>query len=108
MKKVLFVDDDSGVVQGLKRMLRPLRNEWDMHFVTSGQEALDLLESNTFDVIVSDMRMSGINGAELLSRVREKYPHMVRIILSGYSDQDLLLKAVRAAHQFLTKPLFDN
>ncbi len=104
MKKVIFVDDDSSLISGLKRMMRPLRNEWDMYFVLSGQEALDLLETDAFDVIVSDMRMPGINGAELLIKVREKYPYMVRIILSGYSDQDLLLKAVRPAHQFLTKP----
>ncbi len=104
MKKVLFVDDDPSLINGLKRMLRPLRKEWEMHFVLGGQEALDLLAESPFDVIVSDMRMPGINGAELLSRVREHYPHMIRIILSGYSDQDLLLKAVRPAHQFLSKP----
>ncbi len=104
MKKVLFVDDDPSLINGLKRMLRPLRKEWEMHFALSGQEALDLLAESRFDVIVSDMRMPGINGAELLARVRELYPHMIRIILSGYSDQDLLLKAVRPAHQFLSKP----
>ncbi|HID38707.1 MAG TPA: response regulator, partial [Calditrichaeota bacterium] len=104
MKKVLFVDDDPSLISGLKRMLRPLRKEWEMHFVPGGQEALDLLAESRFDVIVSDMRMPGMNGAELLARVRELYPHMIRIILSGYSDQDLLLKAVRPAHQFLSKP----
>ncbi len=104
MKKVLFVDDDQGIINGLKRIMRSLRNEWDMRFVLDGQSALELLEKERFDVIVSDMRMPGINGAELLSRVREKYPYMIRIILSGYSDQDLLLKAVRPAHQFLSKP----
>ncbi len=104
MKKVLFVDDDQGIINGLKRIMRSLRNEWEMHFVLDGQSALDILEKERFDVIVSDMRMPGINGAELLSRVREKYPYMIRIILSGYSDQDLLLEAVRPAHQFLSKP----
>lgn len=104
MKKVLFVDDDAGVINGLKRMLRPLRNEWEMHFAHSASEALALLAGGRFDVIVSDMRMPGMNGADLLAQVRDKYPHMIRIILSGYSDQDLLLKAVRPAHQFLTKP----
>jgi len=103
-KKVIFVDDEPGVLQGLRRMMRPLRDEWEMYFVESGEETLKLLASDFFDVIVSDMRMPGMNGGELLAIVREKYPHMVRIILSGYSDQDLLLKAVRPAHQFLTKP----
>ncbi len=104
MKKVLFVDDEPSLINGLKRMLRPLRNEWEMHFVLSGQEALDVLATSHYDVIVSDMRMPGINGAELLARIRDLYPHMIRIILSGYSDQELLLKAVRPAHQFLSKP----
>ena len=104
MKRVLFVDDEPNVLRGLRRMMHSLRNEWEMYFVESGQKALDLLSSNRFDVIVSDMKMPVMNGAELLSIVREKYPHMIRIILSGYSDQDLLLKTVRPAHQFLTKP----
>ena len=104
MKKVLFVDDEPDVLRGLRRMLRAMRDEWEMYFVESGPEALALLEQDHFDVIVSDMRMPGMNGAELFARVREKYPHMIRIILSGFSDQSLLSKAARHSHQFLTKP----
>lgn len=104
MKRVLFVDDDPSLVSGLKRMLRPLRKEWDMHFVISGEAALELIKNQPFDVIVSDMRMPGMNGVELLSIIQKQYPHIVRIILSGYSDQDLLLKSVRPTHMFLTKP----
>jgi putative nucleotidyltransferase with HDIG domain len=104
MKKILFVDDDPSILNGLKRMLRPLSNEWDMHFVLSADAALNLLEEGIFDVIVSDMRMQGMDGAELLGLVQKNYPHMVRIIFSGYADQDLVQKALRPAHQYLSKP----
>lgn len=105
MKKLLFVDDDEQALNALKRVLRPLYNEWNMHFVSSASEALNILEKNPFDVIISEMRMPVMNGADLLAEVRNKYPHMIRIILSGYSDEDTLLKAVQTAHQFLSKPI---
>ncbi len=104
MKKILFVDDELFVIEGLKRMLRPLRNEWEMKFAVSGPEALKILEKESIDVIVSDMRMPGMDGAELLSIVMKKYPNVIRIILSGYSEQGLILKSVRPSHQFHSKP----
>jgi CheY-like chemotaxis protein len=104
MKRVLFVDDDANVRDGLKRMLRPFRHEWEMEFAASGQAALEILSRGTFDVIVTDMRMPGINGAELLAEVARCHPHMVRIVLSGNEDQDLRMKAAVTAHQYLSKP----
>ncbi len=104
MKKILFVDDQPSVLQGLQRMLYGMRGEWDTSFAGSGQEALDLLEGERFDVIVSDMRMPGMDGAQLLAEVRERYPYIVRIVLSGYSDQETVLRSVAAAHQYLSKP----
>ena len=85
-------------------MLRPFRKEWSLAFAQNGREALEILEKEEFDVIVSDMRMPGIDGAELLSTVREKYPDMVRIILSGQSDQEKIIRSVGPSHQFLSKP----
>ncbi len=102
--RVLFVDDESRVLEGLKRMLRPFRKEWSLSFAKDGREALEILGKEPFDVIVSDMRMPGIDGAELLSTVREKYPNMVRIILSGQSDQEKIVRSVGPSHQFLSKP----
>ncbi|MBN2208899.1 MAG: HDOD domain-containing protein [Candidatus Coatesbacteria bacterium] len=104
MKRIIFVDDEPSVLQGLQRMLYGMRGEWDTSFAGSGQEALDLLERERFDVIVSDMRMPGMDGAQLLVEVRERYPWIVRIVLSGYSDQETLLRSVAAAHQYLSKP----
>ena len=103
-RKILFVDDELNVLQGLKRMLRGMRNEWDMAFAESGEEAMRLLEADPFEVVVTDMRMPGMNGAELLKRVQEKHPEIVRIVLSGHSEQELILKSVRTAHQYLSKP----
>ena len=103
-RQVLFVDDEPLILEGLKRMLRGLRDEWDMHFVDSGENALALMGKRGIDVVVSDMRMPGMNGAELLNRVMEKHPQTVRLILSGYADRDLILGCLRSTHQYLCKP----
>lgn len=103
-KQILFVDDEPMILQGLKRMLRGLRSEWDMTFVQSGHEALDKMAEESFDVIVSDMRMPEIDGAKLLYEVKKRFPHMVRVILSGQSDNEMIMKTVKSAHQFLSKP----
>lgn len=102
--RVLFVDDETNVLQGLARMLRPMREKWEMAFAESGEEALGLLTRGDFHVIVTDMRMPGMDGSRLLEQVKELYPHMVRIILSGHSDPVMILKSVGAAHQYLAKP----
>jgi len=103
-RSILFVDDETKILQGLKRMLRSMRKQWDMHFVTSGKDALEALDVRPMDVVVSDMRMPGMDGAQLLSEVQRRHPQMVRIVLSGHSDQELTLKAVSPAHQYLSKP----
>ncbi|NVK20344.1 MAG: HDOD domain-containing protein [Methylocystaceae bacterium] len=102
--KILFVDDEKNVLQGLRRMLRPKRNEWDMQFVASGPDALEVMKSDEIDIVISDMRMPGMDGAELLARVRDLRPETVRIILSGYAEQESVLKTIGPAHQFLGKP----
>ena len=104
MKKILFVDDEPLVLDGLQRMLRPMRAEWEMVFVKSGHEALELMSQTPFDVVVSDMRMPQMNGAELLAEVLKRYPQTVRLILSGHADKDLTLKCVGSTHQYLAKP----
>ncbi len=103
-QRILFVDDEPNILKGLQRSLRPLRKRWDMSFVESGKAALKKLEGTAFDVIISDMRMPEMDGAQLLQAVQERYPMMVRIILSGHSDQELIMKSVKSAHQYLSKP----
>jgi YesN/AraC family two-component response regulator len=85
-------------------MLHSVRNEWEMVFVDSGVNALEIMASTPFDVIVTDMRMPGMNGAELLNEVKNLYPQTMRLILSGYSDEDLILQSISATHQFIAKP----
>lgn len=102
-KTIFFVDDDPKLLEGFKRMLRGMRKEWEMKFIGNGPEALEVLQKEQCHVLVTDMRMPGMDGLELLSRVRDLYPHVVRIILSGYSDQDLVLKSLGPAHQYLSK-----
>lgn len=104
MKRILFVDDERRILEGLQRMLRPYRKQWDMAFANSGNEALAMLAAGAYDVIVSDMRMPGMDGAQLLELVRERYPGMVRLVLSGQFGKDAALHAVPVAHQFLMKP----
>ena len=104
MKQLLFVDDESKLLDGLKRSLRPMRHEWNMTFVTSGAEALEALAQAPFDVIISDMRMPGMDGAQLLNKVQQRYPQVVRIVLSGQSDKELIYQSIAATHQYLDKP----
>lgn len=103
-KRIIFVDDEQKVIDGLKRMLFVMRDKWEMYFVTTGKRALEIMSAKDFDVIVSDMRMPEMDGAELLAQVKDLYPHTIRFILSGYSEEDMILKTVGHTHQFLTKP----
>ena len=103
-KRALFVDDEPRILEGLRRMLRRLRHDWDMAFVESGSEALARLAHESFDVIVTDMRMPRMTGAQLLAEVRRRYPHLVRIVLSGTADQEGILNALGPIHQYLSKP----
>jgi putative nucleotidyltransferase with HDIG domain len=103
-KKVLFVDDEANVLDGLRRMLRSMRKEFDLNFAESGKQALALMEGTTFDIIISDMRMPGIDGADLLIEVRRRSPHTIRVILTGQADDEALMRTVGGAHQVLAKP----
>lgn len=103
-KNILFVDDEPKVLQGMQRMLRPLRDEWEIATAESGPEALTKLAETPFDVIVTDMRMPGMDGAQLLTEVMRLYPRVVRIVLSGQSDQDTILRSIGPTHQYLSKP----
>ncbi len=103
-RRVLFVDDQPNVLDGLRRTMRKMHDEWDMEFVSSGAAALAAIEQCPFDVIVVDMIMPGMNGVQLLKKVSERYPETVRFILSGYSDRELILQSAGYAHQYMAKP----
>lgn len=102
--RVLFVDDELNVLSGLRRLLRAQRGAWDLHFASGATEALELFAAKPFDVLVTDMRMPGMDGAELLARVAADYPNTVRLVLSGQSEHERIFRAIGPAHQFLSKP----
>ena len=97
MKKVLFVDDEPNILEGIGRMLYPLRKEWMMVFASNGREALEKLSETAFDVLVTDVRMPVVDGLELLTEAIRLYPNMVRIVLSGTADHDMTLHSVALA-----------
>lgn len=101
---ILFVDDEPVLLDGLKRMLHGMRDRWEMIFAVSAEAALEILKSKPVDVVVTDVRMPGMDGVQLLSRVRDLYPQIVRIILSGTNDKDIIFKSIGSAHQYLSKP----
>ncbi len=103
-KRILFVDDEQRVLDGLSRMLHRMRPEWDMVFTTSGQEALEILARFPVDVVVSDMRMPNMDGPQLLTEIMKRFPRIVRIALSGQADREMTLKSVGPTHQYLSKP----
>ncbi len=101
---VLFVDDEPAILDLLPRLLAGMRDHWRMSFVNGAEEALELMATSQFDVVVSDLNMPGMNGHEFLKEVRERYPLSARIIYSSCSDQRSILECIGVIHQFLPKP----
>jgi len=104
--RILFVDDEPALLQGVERALRPTRADWQCAFVDTPAAALDLLQHSTFQVVVSDMQMPGMNGAEFLARATAVSPETVRVMLTGNADLKTAMAAVNEGHifQFLLKP----
>lgn len=101
--RILFVDDEPQLLRMLRLMLLRMP-EWDASFVESGEQALALMAQKPFDIVVTDMRMPDMTGAQLLNEIMRLYPATFRIILSGYADQEIVLKCVGSTHQYLSKP----
>lgn len=103
-RTILFVDDEVRLLRSLEQGM--LDEPYDLLFAESGQQALELLEENEVHVIVTDMRMPGISGLDLLKIVKEKYPQIVRLVLSGYTQVTTLLTAINQGEifRFITKP----
>lgn len=104
MTHILFVDDEPNILDGLRRVLRREERNLRMYLATSGVQALELLKLYPIDVLVTDMRMPGMNGAELLSGVMRENPGVVRFVLSGQSEEQFLLESIGITHRFFSKP----
>ncbi len=102
--RVLFVDDEPNILSSLKRGL--IDENFIKYFVTSGDEALDILDQNEIWVIVTDMRMPGMNGFELLKKVSSKHPDVVKIVLSGYNQLPQILATINSVdvYKYIPKP----
>jgi HD-like signal output (HDOD) protein len=104
MRDILFVDDEPDLLDSLRTRLYKHRHEWNMKFVLSGADAIATLEQQRVDLIVSDVRMPGMDGGQLLSVVKQRWPTTVRIIVSGYSDPAQAARLTSLAHQYIAKP----
>jgi HD-like signal output (HDOD) protein len=104
VKRILFVDDERPVLDGLRLRLHRMHTKWQMDFVESGVLAIEAMRERPYDMIVTDMRMQGMDGGKLLAAVQESWPQTVRIILSGYVEIDEITRLVPIAHQYLSKP----
>lgn len=100
---VLCVDDEPGILRSLQWLLQ---KEFDVKTATSGQEALQMLQHHDFDVIISDQRMPGMMGSQFLREARRISPRSMRILLTGYSDLQAILRSVNDGEvfRFVNKP----
>ena len=103
-QRILFVDEDANLLHSLQRLLRPQRTGWDMVFADDPQQAMTLLAAGNFDVVVSDIRMPGLDGAGFPAEIARLAPSSLRVILSGCTEQSGLFRSVGLAHQYLAKP----
>ena len=102
--RILFVDDEPRVLEAIERMLFERRDRWDLVFCHDARQANRTLSASPVDIVVSDMRMPGEDGASLLGHVQNFYPDVVRIVLSGQMDEETALRAAPVAHRFISKP----
>jgi HD-like signal output (HDOD) protein len=107
MKKILLVDDEINILKSLKRVF--VDTEYEIYTANDGISALEILEQEEISLIISDMRMLGMDGYQLLEKVKEQYPKVFRLILSGYADEALVLNSLKKniAKLYLYKP-WDN
>lgn len=104
LRKILVVDDAKNILSSMKRQFR---KQYEIHTAEEGKEALSILDSRgPFCVVISDMQMPGMNGAELLTQIKKKSPDTIRMLLTGQADLDAAISAVNDGqiYRFLTKP----
>lgn len=102
--KVLFVDDEPLVLQGIARSLAFAPEHWMLEFCTTGEQALEAMRATPYDIVFSDLKMPDMHGSEVLDAFMRESPSTLRVILSGYADEQLTLGALDVAQQYLIKP----
>ncbi|MEZ6060792.1 MAG: response regulator [Planctomycetaceae bacterium] len=106
--RILFIDDDPAWLNALRRSTHRSRPEWELRFASSGQQALELMDREAVDVVVTDLNMPGLRGDALLSRIAEDHPDTLRFMLSGAGDGERELGSQRHAMEFIPKGISAN
>lgn len=103
-RSILFVDDEKQILKAIRREF--METDYNTFFANDAEEALDIIDNNKIDLIVTDMRMPVMDGYELLKQVRAKYPQIKRIALSGYADENLMKDSLEngLAELYIFKP----
>jgi HD-like signal output (HDOD) protein len=101
---LLFVDDEKEVLDSFRTMLIPFRDQFDAYFALSATAGFKILEEQKIDIVISDMVMPEIDGLQFLLAVRAKFPGIIRMVLTGYTDYEKAILSMNVAHQFITKP----
>jgi HD-like signal output (HDOD) protein len=104
MRRVLFVDDDDVLVRALARAVKARGGRWEAQTATDADAALRQMRGGSVDVVVSDVRMPGVDGPALLAAVRNEWPGTVRILMSGFADEEAVHRSIPVAQQFVPKP----
>ncbi len=104
LPRVLFVDDEPHVLDGLREGLRPNEGRWEMSFALGAERALAEFAQAPHDVVVSDLAMPGMDGAQLLAEIRRRRPLTGRIVLGGEMDAAATVRSTASAHRVLVKP----
>ncbi len=106
--QILFVDDEPNVLKSMRRIFH--QENYAIHLADSGEQALAIMDQENIQVVISDHRMPGMSGTDLLREIKKRYPSTIRIMLTGYADVDAVLGAVNdgAVYKFITKPWNDD
>ena len=106
--RILCVDDEPNIVASLRRLFRG--SGYQVRTANSGPEALALMEQEPVELVFSDMRMPGMNGAQLLAQIRQRWPRTTRVLLTGYADMDSTIAAINSGevYRYITKPWDDS
>jgi response regulator RpfG family c-di-GMP phosphodiesterase len=106
--KILCVDDEKNILVSLKRLFR--KEGYEIHIAESGMEGLEVLKKEDIELIISDMRMPNMDGAEFLSQAKELKPKIPSILLTGFSDQESTIRAINKGQisAYVSKPWEDN
>lgn len=100
---ILFVNDDQNVIDSLQLAIEPQLDKWDVFYANSGEEALKVLDTQTVDMVITDMKMPGMDGVELLDAVMVRHPEIIRLLLSDNANPSLAIQSSGVAHQFISQ-----